>query len=188
MRINFEEQHTILDSARLCVGEPVILRLGSSLEPSKSVDGFVVRIHEGEEERVDIQLNVPDINGKVLLYSRVSRKKISRPQFNFCDDNRWVEAAAEVTGFELSEVTFFSTFFSTFMTVCIPSHDSLFLSLFRLTLILVLILKIPERLKRMEQGLKKMKAEKESHIFPAYLNHSDGKPPVNFPLCPVMWI
>jgi len=53
--------------------------------------------------------------------------------------------------------------------------------------ILISYLEIPERLKRMEQGLKKMKFEKEVRTFPAYLNHTDGKPPVIFPLCPVMW-
>jgi hypothetical protein len=48
------------------------------------------------------------------------------------------------------------------------------------------IFEIPERLKRMEQGLKKMKFEKEGRSLPAYLDHADGKPPVIFPLCAVM--
>jgi hypothetical protein len=39
----------------------------------------------------------------------------------------------------------------------------------------------------MEQGLKKMKFEKEGRSLPAYLDHADGKPPVIFPLCAVMW-
>ena len=51
----------------------------------------------------------------------------------------------------------------------------------------MLYLEIPERLKRMEQGLKKMKFQKEIRTFPAYLDHADEKPPVIFPLCPVMW-
>jgi len=183
MRIDFEKQVTNLDTVRLCVGEPVILRLGSSLVPTKSEDGFVIRLHEGEEERVDVQMNIADMNGKVQLYSRVSRKKISRPQFNFCDDSRWVEAAAEVTGFEPSEVFFFSTFIIWFT---FSSHN-LFVTSSSKFSYPCSNFKIPERLKRMEQGLKKITVEMGSRIFPAYLDHPDGKPPVSFPLCPVMW-
>ena len=104
LRVNFDEQCTNLDTQRLDVGDAVVLRLGSSLGPPKSGNGMVVCVHEGEEERVDVAMNDADENGAVQLYTRVSRRKISRPQFNFCDDPRWVEAAAEVTGFEASEV------------------------------------------------------------------------------------
>ena len=107
MRADFEEQITNLDTERLGVGDAVVLRLGPSLGPSTSENGMVVRVHEGEEERVDVAMNDADENGAVQVYTRVSRRKISRPQYNFCDDPRWVDAAAEVTGFEASEVRSF---------------------------------------------------------------------------------
>ena len=103
LRADFEEQITNLDTERLGVGDAVVLRLGPSLGPSTSENGMVVRVHEGEEERVDVAMHDADVNGTVQLYTHVSRRKISRPQYNFCDDPRWVEAAAEVTGFEPSE-------------------------------------------------------------------------------------
>ncbi len=106
LRVDFEKQLKNLDTERLDVGDAVVLRLGPSLGPSKSENGMVVRVHEGEEERVDVAMHNADVNGAVQLYTLVSRRKISRPQFNFCDDPRWVEAAAEVTGFEPSEVPF----------------------------------------------------------------------------------
>lgn len=86
----------------LQVGEVVTLRLGSS----ELVESQVIRVHDGEEERVDVQLQTPKANGKVLVYKGVSRRKLTRPRLSFCDDSRWVEAAAKVTGFETSEVTF----------------------------------------------------------------------------------
>ena len=64
--------------------EFVNFRLGSS-------ESQVIRVHDGEEERVDVQLQTPKANGKVLVYRGIS------PRLNFCDDSRWVEAAAVVT-------------------------------------------------------------------------------------------
>ena len=60
------------------------------------MESQVIRVHGGEEERVDVQLLTPKANGKVLVYKGVS------PRLSFCDDSRWVEAAAVVTGFETS--------------------------------------------------------------------------------------
>ena len=177
LRTDFQEQISNLDAERLCVGDAVVLRLGPSLGPSKSENGMVVRVHGGEDERVDVAMHDTDVNGTVQLYTHVSRRKISRPQYNFCDDPRWIEAAAEVTGFESSEVPFH------FISL-IVSRKSLF---YFILVIMTSTLEIPERLKRMEHSLKNMKFEKEGRTFPAYLDHADGKPPVIFPLCPVMW-
>jgi len=49
---------------------------------------------------VDVQLQTPKAEWEVLVYKSVS------PRLSFCDGSRWVEAAAVVTGFETSEVTF----------------------------------------------------------------------------------
>ena len=100
LRVKFAEQERISDARMaLQVGEFVNLRLGSS-------ESQVIRVHDGEEERVDVQLQTPKANGKVLVHKGVSRRKLTRPRLSFCDDSRCVEAAAKVTGFETSEVTF----------------------------------------------------------------------------------
>ena len=62
-----------MDTERLCVGDAVVLRLGLSLGPSKSENGMVVRVHEGEDERVDVAMYDPDVNGTVQIYTHVSR-------------------------------------------------------------------------------------------------------------------
>ena len=85
----------------LQVCEVVNLRLGSS----ELVESQVIRVHDGEEERVDMQLPAPKANGEVLVYKDVF------PRLSFCDDSRWVEAAAVVTGFETSEVLFIRMLF-----------------------------------------------------------------------------
>ena len=97
------EQDYVSDAqTALCVGEIVSLRL----ESSELVESQVIHVHEGEEERVDVQLQTPETNGKFLIFKGVSRRKLARPRLRFCDDSRWVEAAAKETGFETSEVTF----------------------------------------------------------------------------------
>ena len=61
LRADFEEQITNLDTERLGVGDAVVLRLGPSLGPSTSENGMVVRVHEGEEERVDVAMHDADV-------------------------------------------------------------------------------------------------------------------------------
>ena len=114
-----------------------------------------------------MQLLTPKANGKLLMYKGVS------PPLSFCDDSRWVEAAAVVTGFETSEVT---------------SHPgALSLKIYvvlKLLFYFINYVQIPERLKRMEQTLKKREIELDSTgcSFPAYGDEANEMPPVLFPL------
>jgi hypothetical protein len=123
------------------VGEVVNLRLGSS----ELLESQVIRVHDGEEERVDMQLLTPKANGKLLMYKGVS------PPLSFCDDSRWVEAAAVVTGFETSEVTSHPGALSLKIYVVV-----------KLLFYFINYVQIPERLKRMEQTLKKREIEPDS--------------------------
>ena len=140
LRVRFAEQERISDAQMaLQVGEFVNLRLGSS-------ESQVIRVHGGEEERVDLQLLTPKANGKVLVYKGVS------PRLSFCDDSCWVEAAAVVTGFETSEVTFHPGALSLEIYVVV-----------KLLFYFINYVQIPERLKRMEQTL--MKRLRFSSLF-----------------------
>ena len=92
------EQDYVSDAqTALCVGEIVSLRL----ESSELVESQVIHVHKGEEERVDVQLQTPETNGKFLIFKGVSRRKLARPRLRFCDDSRWVEAAAKQLDFHL---------------------------------------------------------------------------------------
>ena len=91
------------------------------------------------------QLQSLKANGKVLLCKGVS------PRLSFCDDSRWVEAAAEVTGFEASEVTFYPGALSLEIYVVV-----------KLLFYFMNNVQIPERLKRMEQTLNKREIETDS--------------------------
>ena len=102
------EQDNVSDAhTTLYVGEIAFLRL----ESSELVESQVIHVHEGEEERVDVQLQTPETNGIFLIFKAVSRRKLARPRLRFCDDSRWVEAAAKATGFPPSEVNFSCVFF-----------------------------------------------------------------------------
>ena len=140
MRATFAENNWVSDAqTSLCVGEIVCLRLRSS----ELVESQVIHVHEGKEERVDVQLQTPEANGKFLTFKGVSRRKLTRPRLRFCDDSRWVEAAAKATGFPPSEVYFSFVFFFVYLS----SHYKCMLTYLKNNM------QIPERLKRMEQAL-----------------------------------
>ena len=65
LRAKFAEQDWVSDAqTSLCVGEIVCLRLRSS----ELVESQVIHVHEGKEERVDVQLQTPGANGKFLTF------------------------------------------------------------------------------------------------------------------------
>ena len=83
LQTKLKEHNLVSDGqAALCVGEIVSLRLGSS----ELVESQVIHVHEGEEERVDVQLQTPEANVKFPIFKCVSRRKLARPRLRFYDD------------------------------------------------------------------------------------------------------
>jgi hypothetical protein len=64
-----------------------------------------VKVHEGPgEERVDVQVPVVGTEGMTDTYHHISRRKVNRPDKNFCADPDWMAAVVASTGFLASEI------------------------------------------------------------------------------------